>query len=392
MNIPLLDLKAQYRSIKKEIDQKILEVISSQRFILGPEVEALEREIADYCGVKFAVGVSSGSDALLASLMALEVGEGDEIVTTPFTFFATAGSIARLKAKPLFCDIERRSCNFSPEKLKELFKKHRQRRRNFKVKGLVPIHLYGQCTDMAPLMDIAKEYGCFVLEDAAQAIGAEYPSPNGVKKACSMGDLGVLSFFPSKNLGGYGDGGMALTNDEQLAQRMRKLRVHGAKDKYFHDILGGNFRLDALQAAILRIKLKYLEKWQGKKREKADYYNKLFEESGLLEDDLIKIPEPLYKDSGANNYHTYHQYVIRAKERDKLKEFLQERGIATAIYYPLPLHLQKCFAYLGYSKGDFPESEKAAQEVLALPIYPELNSEQQDFIVHSIRTFYRGKK
>lgn len=389
MNIPLLDLKAQYQSIQAEINQKILEVISSQKFVLGSEVESLEKEIAAYSGTRFAVGVSSGSDALIISLMALEVGEGDAVITTPFTFFATAGAIARLNAKPVFCDIDEKSYNISPEKLEELLGIQFNKKGSSKVKAVIPIHLYGQCADMTSIMTLAKKYNLFVIEDAAQAIGTEYLTPDGIKRACTMGNLGILSFFPSKNLGGFGDGGMVLTDEEELAQKLKLLRVHGSRNKYFYDILGGNFRLDALQAAVLRIKLKYLDAWQQKRIEKALYYDKIFKESGLVEEGLVQTPETLYKDSGVQNYHTYHQYVIRAKERDRLQEFLKENGVASAIYYPLPLHLQKCFSYLGYKEGDFPVAEEAAREVLALPIYPELTSDQQDYVVSSISRFYK---
>jgi dTDP-4-amino-4,6-dideoxygalactose transaminase len=390
MNIPFLDLKAQYQSIQDEINQKILEVASSQKFILGSEVENLEKEIAVYSETRFATGVSSGSDALIVSLMALDVGEGDAVITTPFTFFATAGAIARLKARPVFCDIDMMSCNISPGKLEELLENQSKERQNLKIKAIIPVHLYGQCADMTPIMNLANKHELFVIEDAAQAIGAEYPSPSGIKKACAMGDFGALSFFPSKNLGAFGDGGMVLTNDESLAQKIKLLRVHGSRDKYFYEILGGNFRLDALQAAILRVKLKYLETWQQKRIEKASYYDNALKESGLREEGLIQIPEALYKDKGVKSYHVYHQYVIRSEKRDRLKEFLQEKGVPTAIYYPLPLHLQKCFSYLGYKEGDFPVAEEAARQVLALPIYPELTSDQQDFIVSSIQSFYKG--
>ena len=390
MNIPFLDLKAQYRSIQEEINQKNLEVASSQKFILGSEVENLEKEIAAYCETRFATGVSSGSDALIVSLMALDAGEGDAVITTPFTFFATAGAIARLKARPVFCDIDKTSYNISPEKLEELLGNQLKEHRSLKIKAIIPVHLYGQCADMTPIMNLASKYELSVIEDAAQAIGAEYPSPSGIKKACAMGDFGALSFFPSKNLGAFGDGGMVLTNDESLARKLKVLRVHGSRDKYFYEILGGNFRLDALQAAILSVKLKYLETWQHKRIEKASYYDRIFKESGLGQERLIQIPESLYKDKGVKSYHVYHQYVIRAEKRDGLKEFLQENNVPTAIYYPLPLHLQKCFSYLGYKEGDFPVAEEAAREVLALPIYPELTSNQQDFIVSSIQSFYKG--
>ncbi|UCC39648.1 MAG: DegT/DnrJ/EryC1/StrS family aminotransferase [Candidatus Aminicenantes bacterium] len=390
MGIPLLDLKAQYQSIKEDIDKKISEVVSSQKFILGAEVESLERELAAFCQTDFAVGVSSGSDALIVSLMALEVGDGDEVITTPFTFFATAGAIARLKAKPVFCDIEEVSCNISVEKLEELLENQYSKPGNSKARALIPVHLYGQCADMTPILSLAAKYDLLVIEDAAQAVGAEYPIEGGSKRACSMGDVGILSFFPSKNLSGFGDGGMVLTNDEKLASKIKLLRVHGGRDKYFYDILGGNFRLDTLQAAVLRVKLRHLDGWLQKRKERASSYDRLFEESGLVKEGLVKVPRALYKNSGIQNFHIYHQYVIRAKERDRLQEFLKEKGVGTSIYYPLSLHLQKCFSYLGYREGDFPVSEKASKEVLALPVYPELTSAQQDFVVSSISDFYKS--
>jgi dTDP-4-amino-4,6-dideoxygalactose transaminase len=389
MDIPFLDLKAQYKTIQKEIDQKILEVTSSQKFVLGPEVEALEQEIAAYSQASHAVGVSSGSDALIISLMALKIGKDDEVITTPFTFFATAGAITRVMAKPVFCDIKERGYNLDPAKLEELLEGRSKTQDVSSIKAVIPVHLYGQCADMAPILALAKKYELFVIEDAAQAIGSDYPDSDGIQKACSIGDAGILSFFPSKNLGGFGDGGMVLTNDEKLAQKLRLLRVHGSRNKYFYDIIGGNFRLDALQAAILRIKLKHLDNWQRKRREKASYYDRIFADSGLAAESLIQIPEALYRDSGAEYFHTYHQYVVRAKERDKLMKFLEEKGVSTAIYYPLPLHLQKCFSYLGYREGDFPVAEKASREVLALPIYPELTADQQDYIASSLIEFYR---
>jgi len=389
MDIPLLDLKAQYNKIKSEIEQKLLEVASSQRFILGSEVESLEKEIANYCGTKYAVGVSSGSDALIASLMALEVGDGDEVMTTPFTFFATAGAIARLKAKPVFCDIDRDSFNISPSRLEELLKDRIENQKNTKIKALIPVHLYGQCCHMGPILELAKKYDFFVIEDAAQAIGAEYPTPEGVKKAGSIGHLNILSFFPSKNLGAFGDGGMVLTDEEEMAEKLKLIRMHGSRNKYFYEMIGGNFRLDALQAGVLRVKLRHLDDWLDGRKKKASAYDKLFAQSGLIEKGWVMPPKPLLKDQGIKNYHTYHQYVIRAKKRDELQKFLKEKGVSTAIYYPLPLHLQKCFAYLGYKEGDFPESEKAALEVLAVPIYPELTFDQQEFVVHSIAEFYQ---
>lgn len=389
MNIPFLDLKAQYRSIKEEIDRKVMEVISSQSFILGSEVELLEKEVSSYCGTKYAVGVSSGSDALLASLMALGVSDGQEVITTPFTFFATAGTITRLGARPVFCDIDRESFNISPQRLAEVLEERIMRQGDSKVKGLIPVHLYGQCAEMGLIMELAEKFNLFVIEDAAQAIGSEYPMPEGIKRACAIGDLNILSFFPSKNLSCFGDGGIILTDKEKLAENLKMLRVHGSRDKYHYEMVGGNFRLDALQAGILRIKLRHLDGWLQGRKEKASYYDKRFEESGLVEKGWILPPKALYKNKGLKNYHTYHQYVIRVKKRDELQKFLKEKGIPTAIYYPLPLHLQKCFAYLGYKEGDFPEAEKACKEVLAVPIYPELTTQHQDFIVSSISRFYQ---
>jgi dTDP-4-amino-4,6-dideoxygalactose transaminase len=390
MNIPFLDLKAQYKNIREEINQKILDVVSSQKFVLGSEVEDLEKEIAEYSRVKSGVGVSSGSDALIISLMAFDVGENDAVITTPFTFFATAGAISRLKARPIFCDIEKKGYNLDAGKFEELLRDHAKEQRSSSIKAVIPVHLYGQCVDMTPILDLAKKHGLFVIEDAAQAIGSEYPTPDGQKKACSMGDVGILSFFPSKNLGGFGDGGMVLTNDEQLAQKLKLLRVHGSRNKYFYDILGGNFRLDALQAAVLRVKLKHLDDWQRKRRERASYYDRIFTESGLVEEGLVQIPEALYRDSGTEYFHTYHQYVVRVRDRDKLQEHLNEKKVSTAVYYPLPLHLQKCFSYLGYKEGAFPVAEKAAREVLAVPVYPELTTDQQDYVVSSINEFYKS--
>lgn len=387
MNIPMLDLKAQYESIKDEINQKVLDTLSSQRFILGPEVEALEQELAEYSGTEFACGVSSGSDALIIALMTLGIGQGDSVVTTPFTFFATAGAIVRVGAKPVFCDIQEETFNIDPDSLREvLSSKHEDG--DHTLKAVIPVHLYGQCVDMTAILELAEKYNLHVLEDAAQAVGAEYPAREGVKKACAMGHLGILSFFPSKNLGGFGDGGMVLTSDEELARRLKILRTHGSKNKYFYDTIGGNFRLDALQAAILRVKLKHLNGWHEARMQNALYYDRKFTESGLVEDSRVRIPATVYKDSNVRNYHIYNQYVIRANKRNELQEFLKSKGVPTAIYYPLSLHLQECFSDLGYTEGDFPVSERAADEVLALPIYPELSRDQQDYIVSQVQDFY----
>lgn len=391
MNVPSLDLKAQYLSIKNEMDRKILEVLGSQAFILGPEVEALEKELAALHGVGHGIGVSSGSDAILVSLMALGIGEGDSVVTSPFTFFATAGTIARLKARPVFCDIDEKSFNLSPESLESVLKKEIREKGHRRVKAIVPVHLYGQCADMDPINGLAQEYGLAVLEDACQAVGSEYPSKLGAKRACALGIAGTLSFYPTKNLGGLGDGGMVLTNDGGLAAKIRTLRVHGESRRYFYDAVGGNFRLDALQAAALRVKLKHLPDWQIERRKRAAYYDKKLQEAGLPRSGFIALPPALYRNSNIGNYHTYHQYVIRAKDRDALQAALKEKGVGTTIYYPLGLHMQKCFSDLGYRPGDFPITEKACREVLALPMHAALRPEQQDHVVSCIAEFYERR-
>ncbi|MBN1272883.1 MAG: DegT/DnrJ/EryC1/StrS family aminotransferase [Candidatus Aminicenantes bacterium] len=387
MKVPLLDLKAQYNEIKDDINPKVADVIKSQVFILGPVVEEFEKRMADYITASYAVGVSSGSDALIISLMALDISVGDIVITTPFTFFATAGAVSRVGARPVFCDINPETYNLEPEKLAVLLAEMENKERD-RLKAVIPVHLYGQCADMDPIMSLAKKFDFAVIEDAAQAVGSEYPSSEGPRKACTMGDMNILSFFPSKNLGGFGDGGMVLTDNENLYQKLRLLRVHGSRNKYFNDIIGGNFRLDALQAAVLCVKMNYLESWHEKRREHADYYNRAFEEEGWIKDGLVKPPKAVYRDRGIKNDHIYNQYVIRVEQRDKLQAYLKEQGIGTAIYYPLPLHLQECFSDLGYKQGDFPVSEKAAREVLALPIYPELSREQQDYVVTTIKNFF----
>jgi len=374
MQVPLLDLKAQYATIKDEIKAAINEVLESQYFIMGPKVQKFEEEITKYCNVQHAVGVASGSDALLLALMAIDVGHGDEVITTPYTFFATAGSISRLGTKPVFVDIDAKTYNINPELIAEKI--------TDKTKAIIPVHLYGQCADMDPILEIGKKYNLCIIEDAAQAIGAEYKG----KKAGSMGDIGCLSFFPSKNLGGYGDGGMVITNNAELAEKIRVLRTHGAKPKYYHSLIGVNSRLDALQAAVLSVKLKYLDDWSRARRKNAENYNHLFTDTDVV----TPYVEPY-------NYHIYNQYIIRVSKyakpsresgRDDLQEFLKERNIGTAIYYPVSLHLQGCYAGLGYREGDFPESEKAAKETLALPIYSELTEEQQTAVVDAIKEFY----
>ncbi len=367
--VRLLDLQRQYLPIKSEIDQAIARVVESQRFIGGPEVEALETEIAQYCGSLHAIGVSSGTDALLVSLMALGISPGDEVITTPFTFFATVGSILRLGAKPVFADIDPLTFNIKPQGLEAVV--------TSRTKAILPVHLFGQCTDMDPLLRIAKERGIAVVEDAAQAIGASYRG----KRAGTLGTLGCFSFFPSKNLGAFGDGGMVVTDDDDLADRIRRIRNQGAKPKYFHAVVGGNFRLDAIQAAVLRVKLRHLDSWSKKRRANAACYTKKFEQSGLV-GGAIGIPRIVHEE------HVFNQYVIRAGNRDSLKRFLSENGIGTEIYYPCPMHLQECLKGDTYSKGDFPESESAAESVLALPIYPELSQAELEHLISKIEDFY----
>jgi dTDP-4-amino-4,6-dideoxygalactose transaminase len=377
MKVPLLDLKAQHDPIQKELLDAIAQVLASQAFILGSDVKKLEDRIASYCQTQFAVGVSSGTDALLAALLALGVGPGDEVITTPYSFFATAGAIVRLGATPVFADIDPRTYNLDPAKVEPAV--------TSRTKAILPVHLYGQCADMEPILKIAARHGLAVVEDAAQAIGADYRDG---RRAGSMGTMGCLSFFPSKNLGALGDGGMVVTNSAELAEKLRVLRVHGGKPKYYHKVIGGNFRLDTIQAAILNVKLNYLNGWTKQRRQNADHYRLLFEESGLLEKGIV-LPEAVYAGTGAANDHIYNQFVIRIVERDRVREFLNEQGIGTEVYYPVPFHLQECFASLGYKRGDFPESERAGNETVALPIYPELTLEMQKTVVEKIREFYK---
>jgi len=388
MNVSLLNLKAQYAGLKPEIEAKVLEVIASQQFVLGPEVEALEKEVAALSGTARAVGVSSGTDAILVALMALEVGPGDAVLTTPFTFFATAGTIARLGARPVFAYIDPVTFNLDPLRARDALAAFRKREPGVRVKAVLPVHLYGQCADMDAFLALGRDEGLAVVEDAAQAIGADYPSGSGVRKAGACGQAGTLSFYPTKNLGGFGDGGMVLTNDPGLGRRLRKLRTHGETERYFYDEVGGNFRLDALQAAVLRVKLRHLPEWQKKRRALAAAYNRKFAETGLQAEGAVVPPAAVHEFSGAADYHTFHQYVIRAADRDGLRDFLRENGVGTAVFYPLPLHLQKCFASLGYRPGDLPVAEKASKEVLALPIYAELRTDEQDYVVDKIREFY----
>jgi len=367
---PLVDLKAQYRAIQAEVDAAIQRVMDSQQFILGPEVENFEKEVAEYCGTRFAVACASGSDALLLALMALEAGPGDEIVTTPFTFVATAGSVARLGARPVFVDIDPGTYNIDPRRLEAAI--------TSKTKAIIPVHLFGMSADMDTIMKIADQRNIPVIEDAAQAIGATYAG----KPVGRIGLCGCFSFFPSKNLGGAGDGGMLTTNDDAFADKLRLLHLHGGHTKYVYELIGMNSRLDALQAAILRVKLQHLDSWSEGRRRKAARYDELFTKLGLEHE--IRLPKVHAKCS-----HIYNQYVIRAARRDELKAFLRDCGVPSDIYYPLPLHLQRAFAYLGYKRGDFPESEAASEQVLALPVFPEMTDDQQNLVVESIAAFYR---
>jgi dTDP-4-amino-4,6-dideoxygalactose transaminase len=384
MKVPLLDLHAQYQTIRDEVRAAIDRILESQQFVMGAEVHALEEKIAEYSQAKFAIGCASGSDALLLALMSCGIGPDDEVITTPFSFFATAAAITRLGARPVFVDIDERTFNINPSLVSEKIAT--------RTKAIIPVHLYGQCAEMDPLSELSRQ-GCRrtadkdvgapipIIEDAAQAIGAE----DARRRAGSMGEIGCLSFYPSKNLGGAGDGGMLTTSDPEHARRLRMLRVHGEERKYHHKIVGINSRLDSLQAAVLRVKLTHLEKWTKARQRKAQQYELMFGDAGLSE----KVALPLVR-AGAR--HIFHQFVIRVRDgrRDALREHLRERGVGTDIYYPVPLHLQECFAYLGYKEGDFPVAELAAKETLALPVYPELTDDQQDYVVSAIADFFRG--
>ena len=364
MKVPFLDLKRQYSAIKKEIDEAVFSVLSNTQFILGPEVKSLEEKIAAYCGTKFAIGVASGTDALLLSLRTCGVKSGDEVITTGFSFFASAGVISRLGANPIFVDIDPETYNINPDQI--------EKKVTPKTKAIMPVHLFGQCADMDPIMEVARKHNLKIVEDAAQAIGAEYKG----RKAGAIGDFGCFSFFPSKNLGGAGDGGMVTADDPEMAETVRILRVHGSKPKYYHSTIGYNSRLDTLQAAILSVKLKYLDDWTKKRREHAEVYNSAFKNL-----DMITPKEESF------NYHIYNQYTIAVKNRDELRNYLKEKQIGHDTYYPVPLHLQECYRFLGYKKGDLPVSEKKAEEVVSIPIYPELTKEEQDYVISTIKEF-----
>ncbi|MBU4459900.1 MAG: DegT/DnrJ/EryC1/StrS family aminotransferase [Verrucomicrobia bacterium] len=369
MNIPLLDLKAQYASIRAEIEPVIREVVESQYFINGPQVAACERDVAAYCGAAHAIGVSSGTDALLVALMTEGIGPGDEVITTPYTFFATAGSIARVGARPVFVDIDPVTFNIDPARVAAAVTP--------RTKALMPVHLYGQLADMEALGAIAARHGLVMIEDAAQAIGAAH---RGLR-AGSIGDYGCFSFFPSKNLGCFGDGGMVTTNDPARAEKLAVMRMHGMKPKYIHKFIGGNFRFDTLQAAVVQVKLRHLDAWTEGRRLNAARYDRLFQESGLAGRDAVRLP------AVTTDRHIFNQYVIRVDRRDALIEHLRKAQVGCEVYYPVPLHLQECFADLGHKPGDFPVSERAALETLALPVYPELSDAQAAYVVDTIRGF-----
>lgn len=378
MNIPLLDLKRQYQSLKPDIDRAIFRVLESGQFILGPEVEAFEHEAASYLGVRHAIGVASGTDALWLALKAAGIGPSDRVIVPAFTFFATAEAVCNVGATPIFADIDPKTFNLNPDHVHQLLEADTRLKLQGRARAIIPVHLYGQSADMDRLIELAREYGLIVIEDAAQALGAEYKD----KKAGTIGQIGCFSFFPTKNLGAYGDGGLVVTNDDALAERVKLLRVHGSRPKYHHYLVGINSRLDELQAAILRVKLKHLDRWTRARQEHAAYYDE-----HLSRHDKITIPH-----KAPDRKHIYHQYTIRVagSQRDALRKFLKERGVGTEVYYPLPLHLQPCFRHLGYKEGDLIESERASREVLSLPVFPELTPEERAYILETIRAFFEG--
>jgi dTDP-4-amino-4,6-dideoxygalactose transaminase len=378
MRVPLLDLQSQYRSLKSELDNALLTVAERQQFILGPEGERLERSMEEFLGVGHALGVSSGTDALLLALMALGIGPDDEVIVPAFSFFATAGVVSRLNARPVFVDIDPVSFNIDPDGVRRAISE--------RTRAIVPVHLFGQSADMDQLMAIAAEHGFPVVEDAAQEIGVQYRDG---RRVGSIGRVGCFSFFPTKNLGGFGDGGLVTTDDDELYRLLRIMRVHGEVRKYHHSVVGGNFRLDELQAAVLSVKLPHLDSWSAARRRNADLYAEFFGRGGAAEGN-VTLPEAIYRESGATDHHIYNQYVVRATRRDELREWLDRHEVGTAIYYPVPFHLQECFAYLGYREGELPVSERAAAEVLALPIYPELREEQIEYVVSTINEFYES--
>jgi dTDP-4-amino-4,6-dideoxygalactose transaminase len=393
MRVPLLDLEPQYRALEKEIRTATDEVLASHRFILGPKLAEFEKAAAEYCRVPHAIGVSSGTDALLATFMALEIGLGDAVITSAYSFFATASCIARVGATPVLIDIEPATFNMSVHALRDYINKSCQvvegkllNENRQLIRALVPVHLFGLCCDMNEMGAIAREYNLVLIEDAAQALGAEFPLEKHPAKAGSMGDAGTFSFYPSKNLGAAGDAGLIVCHHDEFAERIRLCRHHGMGAQYQHDFIGGNFRMDELQAAILKVKLPHLDEWSAARRAAAKYYSEQFRKLGL--EKKIHLPAEPYAAAGLTNHHIYHQYVVRTADRDELRKHLADRDIETAVYYPLALHEQPCFEYLRYKSGDFPEAERAARENLALPIYPEMSREMQQYVVNCIAEFF----
>ena len=389
VRVPLLDLKPQYEALKPELDAALLRVAASQHFILGPAVKELEAKVAEYSGAKHGIGLSSGTDALLIALMAYDLGPGDEVVTTPYTFFATGGTVARVGARPVYLDIDPVTYNLRLDLVEQFLEKDCERRADQvynrktggRVRAIMPVHLYGQPADMDGFTKLASRFGLALIEDAAQAIGAECP---GGRRAAGIGDIGCLSFFPTKNLGAFGDAGMCVTNDDALAAKLRVLRVHGGEPKYYHALIGGNFRIDEIQAAVLLVKFNHLEDWHRGRQRNAAYYDRAFAKAGTAAQVVTPTARPGFR-------HIYNQYVIRVPDRDRLRAYLGEQGVGTEIYYPVPLHMQKCFAYLGYKPEDCPESAKAASETLALPIYQELEERQLQYVVDTVADFYRKR-
>lgn len=393
MNVPLLDLKAQYRTLKTELDTAVLRVAESQYFILGPEVKELEQRTAEFLGVKHALGVSSGTDALLLALMVLDIGPGDGVIVPTFSFFATAGVVSRLNATPIFVDLDPVTYNIDPQAIVNVIARYGG---ELSIKAIVPVHLFGQSADMASIMDIAQRHSLTVIEDAAQAIGVQYKDG---RRVGSIGHVGCFSFFPSKNLGGYGDGGLVTTNDDELAHRMEIMRVHGGEPKYYHKVIGGNFRLDALQAAVLNVKLPHLNDWSRARRANAHHYNELFIAVGLSETagrtqfdekNKVLLPASIYEDSGNEFVHIYNQYCIRVENRDALIDHLRSQQIGCEIYYPVPFHRQECFRDVPSSKDSFPVSDAVASTILALPIYPEMTIDMREYVVECISKGVKG--
>ena len=388
MKVPLLDLKLQYQSHKKELDEALLRVAESQYFILGKEVEKLESSLKEYLGCKYAFGVSSGTDALLLALMALNMQPGDEIIVPTFSFFATAGVVSRLNAVPVFADVDPITFNLDPNAIEKLI--------TSKTKAIIPVHLYGQSAEMEKIMEIAKNHNLKVVEDGAQAIGVQYKDG---KKVGTIGDIGCYSFFPSKNLGCFGDGGLVVTDDDELGEMLKIMRVHGGKPKYYHKVIGGNFRIDEIQAAVLNVKLPFLDGWSEKRRQNATLYTQFFIDAGLSEEEgklvfdeknKVLLPLAVYKESVVKNYHIYNQYIIRVEKRDELRKYLGEKEIGTEIYYPVPFHRQECFANLNCMDEDFPVSNSAAGNTIALPIFPELMEDQLKYVVQKIAEFLKS--